>query len=64
MKTKEGEKEVLKLVRARERSTRDLGHLRCIRDENSKVLSKDAEIKERRQMYFSKLFNGEELEDF
>jgi len=45
--TKEGEKKVFKLVKARYRNTRDLGVVRCIKDENGKVLSEDAEIKER-----------------
>ena len=33
--------------------------MRCIKDESGKVLSKDIEIKERRQRYYSKLLNGE-----
>jgi len=45
--TNEGEKEVFKLVRDRDRRTRDLGVVRCIKDENGKVLSEDTEIKER-----------------
>ena len=45
--TKKGEKEGFKLARARERRTRDLGVVRCIKDENDKVLFKDAEIKEK-----------------
>jgi len=36
--TKEREKEVFKLERARERRIRDLDVVRCIRDENGKVL--------------------------
>jgi len=47
LETKESEKEVFKLARAKERRTRDLGHVMCIKDENGKVLSKDAKIKER-----------------
>jgi len=47
LETKEGEKEVFKLGRARKRKTRDLGVVKCIKDENGKVLSEDAEIKER-----------------
>ena len=47
LETKEGEKEVFKLARVRERSTRDLGVVRCIKDENGRVLSGDAEIKSR-----------------
>ena len=57
--TKEGEKEVFKLARARERKTRDLGVVRCIKDEDGKVLYEDAEIKERWQRFFAKLLNGE-----
>ena len=64
LETKEGEKEVFKLARVRERKTRDLGVVRYIKDENSEVLSEDAEIKERWQMYFSELLNGEVMEDF
>ena len=64
LETKEGEEEVFKLTRVRERKTRDLGVVRCIKDENGKVLSENAEIKERWQRYFSKLLNGEVMEDF
>jgi len=60
LEIKEGEKEIFKLARARERKTRDLRVVRCIKDENGKMLSDDAEIKER---YFSKLLNGEMMED-
>jgi len=41
-----------------------LGVVRCIKDENGKVLSEDAKIKERWQRHFSKLLNGEVMEDF
>jgi len=47
LKTKEGKKEVFKLARARERKAKDFGVVRCIKDENGKVLSEDAKIKER-----------------
>ena len=47
LETKECEKELFKLARARERRTRNLGVLRCIKDENGKILLEDAEIKER-----------------
>jgi len=63
LETKEGEKKVFKLARVKERKTRDLGVLRCIKDENGKMLSKDTEIKERWQMYFSELLNEEVMED-
>jgi len=45
LETKEGEKEVFKLARARERRIRDLDAVRCIKDENGRVLCEDAEIK-------------------
>ena len=38
LETKEDGKEVLKLERAGERRTRDLSVVRCIEDENRKVL--------------------------
>jgi len=47
LEIKEGEKEVFKLARARERKTRDLRVVRCIKDEIGKVFPEDAEIKER-----------------
>ena len=57
--SKEREREVFKLARARERRTRDLGVVRCIKDEEGKVLTEDADIKERWQSFFAKLLNGE-----
>ena len=47
LEIKKGEKIVFKLARARERRTRDLSVVRCIKDENNKVLFENAEIKER-----------------
>jgi len=47
LETNGGEKEVFKLVKIRKRRTRDLGVVRCIKDENGKVLSMEAEIKDR-----------------
>jgi len=38
--------------------------VRCIKDENGKVLSEDAEINVRWKKYFSKLLNDEVMEDF
>jgi len=47
LETKESEEEAFKLTRAREKRARDLGVMRCIKDENSNVLSENAEIKKR-----------------
>ncbi|KAM1607617.1 hypothetical protein ACFX1Z_028180 [Malus domestica] len=37
--TKEGELDIYKLSRAREKKTRDLNQVRCIKDEDGKVLA-------------------------
>ena len=59
LETKEGEKDVFKLARAREKKSRDLGCVRCIKGEDGKVLVEEVEIKERWRSYFSNLFNVE-----
>jgi len=57
--TKEGEKDVFNLARAKERKTRDLGWVRCIKGEDGRVLVEETEIRERWRSYFSRLLNGE-----
>ena len=47
LNSKEGENEVFKLARVRERRTRDLSSVRCIKDENGKVLVEDNKVQER-----------------
>ena len=49
----------LKLARARERRIRDFDSIRCIKDENGKVLIEDTKLQERWKSYFYKLINGE-----
>jgi len=60
LETKEGEKDAFKLARAREKRTRDLGCVRCIKGEDGKVLVEEVEIRDRWRSYFPKLFNGED----
>ena len=62
LNSKEGENEVFRLARAKEGRTRDLGSVRCIKDEDGRVLVEDAEVRERWKSYFCKLFNGEGLD--
>ena len=56
--TKKVEKDIYKIARIRERKTKDLCTVRCVKDEDQKVLFRDEEIKERWREYFDKLFNG------
>jgi len=62
LESKKDEKEVFKLARARERRTRYLSSVRCIKDEEDKVLTEDTNVQERWQSYFYKLFNGERFD--
>jgi hypothetical protein len=57
--TKEGENIVYKMVKLRERKTRDFNQVKCIKDEVDRFLVKDDEIKNRWREYFDKLFNDE-----
>ena len=47
LNSKEGENEIFKLDRARERRTRDLSSIRCIKNEGGRVLIEDTKIRER-----------------
>jgi len=58
----EGEKEVFKLVRTRERRTRYLSSVRCMKNRDGKVLIEDTKVQEMWQSYFYKLFNGERFD--
>ena len=51
LSTKEGEKDIYRMTRARDRKTRDFNQIKCIKDEREQLLVK--------QEYFDKLFNGE-----
>ena len=58
------------MARIRERKTRDINQIKCIKDVTDRLLVKDEEIMDRWREYFDKLFNGEsegptlELDDF
>ena len=63
--TKEGELDIYKLARAREKKTRDLNQVRCIKDENRKVLATENAVKDRWRGYLHNLFNeGHEKSTF
>jgi hypothetical protein len=58
--TKEEEKDIFRLARIRERKTKDINQIKCIKDGTDQLLVKDEEIKDRRREYFDRLFNGED----
>jgi hypothetical protein len=57
--TKEGENDVYKMTKLRERKTRDFHQVKCIKYDTDRLLVKDEEIKNRWRAYFDKLFNDE-----
>ena len=54
---KDGEKDAYKLAKLRERKTRDFNHIKCIKNEDSRVLVQEEKIKVRWRSYFEKLLN-------
>ena len=59
LKTREGEKELYKIAKLRDRKGKDLNGVRCIKSDSGTVLVKNEEIKNRWRDYFDKLFNAE-----
>jgi hypothetical protein len=55
--TKEGENDIYRMTKSRERKTRDIIKVKCIKNEIERLLTKDEDIKNRWREYFDKLFN-------
>jgi hypothetical protein len=55
--TKEGEKDIYRMAKSKERKMRNTNQVKCIKDETKRLLTKDEDIKNRWQDYFNKLFN-------
>jgi hypothetical protein len=55
--TKEGEKNIYRMAKSRERKTRDIIQVKCIKDATEQLLTKYKDIKNRWREYFDKLFN-------
>ncbi|PWZ04046.1 DNA mismatch repair protein MSH5 [Zea mays] len=58
LNTKQGEKDIYRMAKIRERKTRDVNQVKCIKDEANQLLVKNEEMKNRWKEYFNKLFNG------
>ena len=55
--TKEGEKHIFNLAKARSRQMQDLGTMKYIKDEGKRLLFRQEDIKMRWHQYFSQLLN-------
>jgi hypothetical protein len=60
--TKEGEKNIYRMTKSRERKTKDIIQVKCIKDETKRLLNKDKDIKNRWREYFDKLFDERQWE--
>ena len=63
LETKEGEKELYKLARQRNRAGKDVQHVRVIKDENGNVMVNSEAVLKRWKEYFEKLMNEENNRD-
>jgi hypothetical protein len=54
---RKGENDIYRMAKSRERKTRDIIQVKCIKNETERLLTKDEDIKNRWQEYFDKLFN-------
>ena len=57
LETKEGEKELYRLARQRDRAGKDVQHVRVIKDENGNVMVNSEAVLKRWKKYFEKLMN-------
>jgi CDP-diacylglycerol pyrophosphatase len=55
--TKEGKRDIYMMVKSRERKTRDIIQVKCIKNETKRLLTKDEDVKNRWWEYFDKFFN-------
>ena len=61
LETKEGEKELYRLARQRDRAGKDVQHVRVIKDENGNVMVNSQAVLKRWKEYFGKLMNEENI---
>ncbi|KAH9614996.1 hypothetical protein KSS87_008387 [Heliosperma pusillum] len=61
---KREKKEIYKLPRMRDKKTRDIGRVKCVKDIDHKVFVGDKEIKDRWRKNFDNLFNGHQEREY
>ena len=59
LEIKNREQQIYKIAKRREKRTKDLDQVKCIKNEEGNVLIANGDIKERWRNYFHKLFNKE-----
>ena len=59
METKEGENELLKIAKQRNRQSKDVQQVRVIKSKTGEMLMEEEEVKQRWKEYFDKLINQE-----
>ena len=59
LETSEGQKSIYKIVKSRDKASKDMTHIRQIKDKNGRILSKEESIRARWKEYFEKLLNEE-----
>ena len=62
LETREGEKEVYRLAKARARKRQDIERVKCVKSDRGEVLVEDGEITKRWGQYFSEIMNGDSVE--
>ena len=63
LETKEGEKELYRLARQRDKAGKDIQHVRVIKDENGNVMVNSEAMLKRWKEYFEKLMNEKNKRD-
>ena len=63
LETKEGENELYRLARQRDRAGKDVQHVRVLRDKNGNVMLNLEAVLKRWEEYFGKLMNEENNRD-
>ena len=59
MLTKKGQKDVFRIAKQRDVSSKDVQAVKMMKDEHERVITSEKEVKERRKEYFTKLLNEE-----